>query len=898
MKKYLMKGFAAIVFCGAIASCSHDMDSGSDAVQTSVVEKYEKAFVTHFGEPAATQTWGFGSSSAQARTRAAVAAPTEVGPTFNATLAAMSDRLAAAIATGTDVNTYFSNFTQYQSWWNSGWNDTYYQIPAIERTSTYSEDYLTQIRDIILEQIPEQGNNLSKATSTGYSITTTGGPVTLTPVYHNSNSGDKISYYYYPANTNPTVEEIKALPKYTIGNMADPEICNSNHTSFYRKTFTLVYVNEAGEAFDEFPAGYKINFIISNTWTGNGNLTIYQSGGETTTTGGSEVTLTSQGKYTLSSGDTFNCGDTYYSFNQAQIRYGKAAPAFKAAKQEGSVTGFTAYTEGNGVNGNLDGGSTVYYIKPYNSGRMKVAVVLNTNARFYIKDLGNENWDATSGTSLTGYDGKEVSEKYYGTYEFPVEGGHVYAVYATGSKLGFYGYEFYYGNNTDLSERKAVSEGESFACGTGYLYGSQAAVRFGKNAPAFSAATGNEDVNGYSAYTAGNGVNGSLNGGSTVYYIKPWNTGVMQVAVNLNANKEFYIQDLGNDNWDATSGTSLAGYDGITVASDYKGTYQFPVEGGHVYAIYATGSKLGFYGCEFFTQASGNSQANSSVSDIVTTTIANNPEYYGDGRLNTAIHSSGLYTWNLPDAMGYNITEPATPHVAVFSIGNKNYVGFEDWHDFDYNDVIFEVTGTEGGEKIEVEEIEESDEIVVLAEDLTIDDVKPDFDFNDVVFKVTRYTSGEKSGQVWVTLLAAGGTLHLTVDGHEVHEEFAKTNPDKVIVTTTMINTAENAHTAYKTASFQVTNPSGSNIQEIANNIPVVVTKFGKQIPLVAPTGGVPSKIAVKTDFLTDPNMGWCDEQQDIDEKYNVKGTALFKDYVRGELDDNWYTLITTKGNQ
>ena len=190
------------------------------------------------------------------------------------------------------------------------------------------------------------------------------------------------------------------------------------------------------------------------------------------------------------------------------------------------------------------------------------------------------------------------------------------------------------------------------------------------------------------------------------------------------------------------------------------------------------------------------------------------------------------------------------------------------------------------------------DEIVVLAEDLTIDDVRPDFDFNDVVFKVTRYTSGEKNGQVWVTLLAAGGTLHLTVDGHEVHEEFAKANPDKVILTTTMINTAENAHTAYKTASFQVTNPSGSNIQEIANNIPVVVTKFGGQIPLVAPTGGVPSKIAVKTDFLTDPNMGWCDERQDIDEKYNVKGTALFKSYVRGELDDNWYTLIKTKGNQ
>ena len=362
MKKYLMTGMAAAIVCAAFTSCSRDIETSNGTVAQTVEETYEKAFVTHFGEPADTQTWGFGSATV-AGTRGVVGQPSvsEIGWSFNATLAKMSDDLAAAISSGTDVS-YFSDYTKYQSWWGSNWNDKYYQINASVVNSNLSDDYINQVKNIILNEIPEGGNNLTKATSTGYSITTTGGPVTLTPIYHNSNSGDKISYYYYPANTNPTVEEIKALPKYTIGNMADPEICNSNHTSFYRKTFTLVYVNEAGEAFDEFPAGYKINFIISNTWTGNGNLTIYQSGGETTTTGGSEVTLTSQGKYTLSSGDTFNCGDTYYSFNQAQIRYGKAAPAFKAAKQEGSVTGFTAYTEGNGVNGNLDGGSTVYYI--------------------------------------------------------------------------------------------------------------------------------------------------------------------------------------------------------------------------------------------------------------------------------------------------------------------------------------------------------------------------------------------------------------------------------------------------------------------------------------------------------------------------------------------------------
>lgn len=223
---------------------------------------------------------------------------------------------------------------------------------------------------------------------------------------------------------------------------------------------------------------------------------------------------------------------------------------------------------------------------------------------------------------------------------------------------------------------------------------------------------------------------------------------------------------------------------------------------------------------------------------------------------------------------------------------NKTWVKVGGCNDGYFSDWIVTFMPADAGDE------EEVDEIVVLAEDLTIDDARPDFDFNDVVFKVTQYKSGAKSGQVWVTLLAAGGTLPLTVDGHEVHEEFANANPDKTILVTTMINTAKNGHTAYKTASFQVTNPRGSNIQEIANNIPVVVTKFGEQIPLVAPTGGVPSKIAVKTDFLTDPEMGWCDERKDIDEKYNVQGTPLFKSYVRGELDDNWYTLITTKGNQ
>ena len=64
MKKYLMTGIAALTFSGMITSCSHDMDQYTGGNVTENIQKdYETKFVSHFGEPAPTQDWGFGSSS-------------------------------------------------------------------------------------------------------------------------------------------------------------------------------------------------------------------------------------------------------------------------------------------------------------------------------------------------------------------------------------------------------------------------------------------------------------------------------------------------------------------------------------------------------------------------------------------------------------------------------------------------------------------------------------------------------------------------------------------------------------------------------------------------------------------------------------------------------------------
>ena len=168
MKKYLLTGMAAMMFCGVFTSCSRDTDFGQTK-QQQIQETYEEAFISRFGNPSPNQDWGFGSqTTAQARTRAVVDNPTVtlIGNSFNKTLADMSDLLATAISSGTNVDAYYSNFTKYTSWWGSKWNDQFYQINGTVIDSDLSDDYLAQARNIILREIPEGKDNRYKTTET------------------------------------------------------------------------------------------------------------------------------------------------------------------------------------------------------------------------------------------------------------------------------------------------------------------------------------------------------------------------------------------------------------------------------------------------------------------------------------------------------------------------------------------------------------------------------------------------------------------------------------------------------------------------------------------------------------------------------------------------------------
>ena len=181
--------------------------------------------------------------------------------------------------------------------------------------------------------------------------------------------------------------------------------------------------------------------------------------------------------------------------------------------------------------------------------------------------------------------------------------------------------------------------------------------------------------------------------------------------------------------------------------------------------------------------------------------------------------------------------------------------------------------------------------IRVIAEDLNVGEGKTDFDFNDVVFDVIW---NKTQGTVSIELLADGAEFTMYIGGTAagvgnrmtVNEMFSEAN-GVTIPKSVYPNTAAGAHYAYKTYKFDLNSDewSGTDIGSIARSIYVRVIKSNKLVTLTAEKGRTASKIAVGTDY------DWCDERQDIDDKYNGK----FKRYVDKNIDeslklgDDWY---------
>ena len=145
----------------------------------------------------------------------------------------------------------------------------------------------------------------------------------------------------------------------------------------------------------------------------------------------------------------------------------------------------------------------------------------------------------------------------------------------------------------------------------------------------------NEEVAGFTAYTAGNGENGTDTGG-TVYTIKPVYDGTITVGVWLNAGKAFFIQE---------DGTPLEGFDGIKKDYGSSTSFTFDVKANSVYKVYCTGSKLGFYGFDYTYAAPAQPETKTYYvvgNDATVFGEAWNPGFEGN---KMTANQDGSYTW-------------------------------------------------------------------------------------------------------------------------------------------------------------------------------------------------------------------------------------------------------------
>ena len=152
----------------------------------------------------------------------------------------------------------------------------------------------------------------------------------------------------------------------------------------------------------------------------------------------------------------------------------------------------------------------------------------------------------------------------------------------------------------------------------------------------------------------------------------------------------------------------------------------------------------------------------------------------------------------------------------------------------------------------------------VIAEDLSATEAG-DFDFNDVVFDVV----GAEGGKTTLKLIAAGGIYKLTVGGQEVHQLFEQ--QAKADGTYPMVNTGADA--THDPVEFEV--DGTYTTPEQIKNIKIIVYKPGFEengIELTATTGKAACKILVDDTFkIAKERENIADENQNF-YKY-VQGT-------------------------
>ena len=191
-------------------------------------------------------------------------------------------------------------------------------------------------------------------------------------------------------------------------------------------------------------------------------------------------------------------------------------------------------------------------------------------------------------------------------------------------------------------------------------------------------------------------------------------------------------------------------------------------------------------------------------------------------------------------------------------------LGSADRTDIDYNDVVFDA--------------------FTYVKDAFRVPYSLDIDGNKVYdwggkFRLTGLSTYEKTD---INLLAAGGTIDITVAGEKVHK---KMDIEKTVMANTYVEGASpklsESNVAEKVPPYKFT-VFESNYEDLSN-IPIVVKVDDQVRELTAYIGDVPQK------FCAPVGTPWVVERKAIE-----YGLPLFKDWVESAGDEPWYKIDET----
>ncbi len=822
MRKYLVTGLAAVAISGMFTSCTHETGSASDSANLGVVETYEQAFLNRFGTPSPEADWGFGPSTTQAGTRANTRT---IQPEHNFA----NDAIAKPTTITTSTGMSSTNFLE--------------DVPTDQGITYY--------------------NNINNGSGFG---------------------GDKSCYI------DKDVKQVNIYNNVANANLYVKGDCSSSLTSFYLGGNSNIYLlkNSKLTISNGFQGNCKVyiaegaKLTIKNS-VSTGNVSYYVKGGSIEVA--SSMVVNGENELFIEDGSLSVNGQLQIQYSNF---YAKNTPL---SVEKLDLKGDSFHYENGEItytNGDFNVEDTNFYIKNTNL-NLPGKLNLISPTTFY-----NEGGVINCKGQLISNSSKFYTDK-NSTFSYIEANGSGVIYNGANATMTSTGRIKLTNNNNDGTGSTLINDGDL----VGTYLGTEGSALFQNN--------GNTTISGQTILNSNS--NTWVNNGQyrTQYFF--YSAGSRNVINNCHLTVD---EDMCLNFGDGNSAFRMDSGSGVVTKNFYGGGTQNYYNAGGPFRV---------------------EMGSNSVFKVTNTAqvIASKPNYgfYGPSEGAPAVlHANKIVKgWDWAK-QGWVVSYGGNLAVAVeeshFEQGDDGdpthpFIGEED--DFKLATDLYykqsdgtyknsantlssiKITPTNcnpgftggGGDTPTPEPDPEPDPepfeavVRVIAEDMGDQNLNEnsDFDFNDVVFDVTYV----EEGKVKIKILAAGGTLPLTVgwngtgdyNTHEVHYMLGYSEA-------TMINTHSTVgyrQDGVKPYEFDYTGTfrKASFKQDVRDNIPVKVRKNGQWYNINADQGRATGKLCVGTDYT------WCDERQDIDSKWKNVNGGLFIQYVKNPnlLTSYWY---------